>query len=140
MPAILALKAKQENDGKKNNPTQNQVPPSPDIQNGRCAVLSPTVTSGSIQQLQIPLCSPCWAAIQEKLQDYTSIFVLRPTAKARKLLRLLTYNIRVNGSINWVAVAVGGSAKWGVRVDWLAALVGGEGRALGKGAPASQGR
>lgn len=42
----------------------------------------------------------------------------------------------MNGSINWVAVAVGGPAKWGVRLGWLAALVGEGGRGgegLGEG-------
>lgn len=43
--------------------------------------------------LQILWCSPRWAAIQEKLQDYTLVFVLALTAKARKLLRLLSYNV-----------------------------------------------
>lgn len=86
------------------------------------------------------MCSPRWAAIQEKLQDYTSIFVLVPTAKARKLLRLLTYNTGLNGSINWVAVAVGGPAKWGVRVGWLAGLVGVGGFGVGGGRGASRGR
>lgn len=53
--------------------------------------------------------------------------MLVTTAKVRKLLRLLSYNIGVNRPINWLNVAVGGPAKWGVRLGWLAGLDGGEG-------------
>lgn len=127
MPASSALKGKQERDKQ-----EERSSASPDIQNGRRAVLSSAVPSCSIQQLQIPLCSTRWAAIQEKLRDYTSIFVLELAAKARKLLRLLSYNIGVNGPINWLDVDVGGPAKWGVRLGWLAGLEG-EGGGAGTG-------
>lgn len=53
----------------------------------------------------------------------------------RKLLRLLSYNIGVNGPINWLGVAGGGRAKWGLRVGWLTGWLCGLGGGRGRRGP-----
>lgn len=118
----MALNATQ---AKRKRKTSNPTSPSPDVQNGHRAVIHCYIP---FQRPQIPLCSAQLGGHPGKTTRlHFSLCAGAERQGERKLLRLLSYNIGVNGPINWLAVAGGGRAKWGVRVGWLCGLGGEEG-------------